>query len=345
MRLYSDTACRAAAQATRRMKKILVTGGTGFVGANLTEALLHKGFNVKIFRRENSDLRALEGIEVEHCIGDVRDSESLKRAMKGCDTVFHTAAMVTFEKSKADEQREVNVGGTRNVVEACLACGVERLVHTSSVAAIGYPPDGELANEETPFNWARTWGYKFSKHKAEEEIFVGVKKGLDAVIVNPSVIIGERDIHFHGGDLIRRVKKGHVPLYIEGGMNVVYVGDVVRGHIAAAERGRTGERYILGGENLTHQEIFKRTASIVGGFSPIAKLPLSFLRTGARVIEQVSNLLGIEPLITPDLVSGAGKFNWLCCEKAKRELDYHVTSFDQSILSAYNWYRDHGFLR
>ncbi len=322
-----------------------MTGGTGFVGANLTEALLKQGSNVKILRRENSDLRAIDGIEVEHCFGDVCDIASVKRAMKGCDTVFHTAAMVTFEKSKAEEQREVNVTGTRNVVNASLACGVERLVHTSSVSAIGYPPNGELANEETPFNWERAWGYKFSKHKAEEEILAGVARGLNAVMVNPSVIVGERDIHFHGGDILRRVIKRQVPFFINGGMNIVYVGDIVNGHIAAAERGRTGERYILCGENLTHEEIFKRTAKHLGVFPPIAKLPIPLLRFSAGVIEFGSKAIGIEPIVTRDLIAGAGKRNWYSCEKAKRELGYSITPFDQTILAAYAWYANHGFLR
>ncbi|MDL1891878.1 SDR family oxidoreductase [Sphingobacteriales bacterium CHB3] len=326
------------------MKNVLVTGGTGFVGSNLAEALLEKGCNVRILRRESSDMRAIEGIDVEHVIGDVRDCESLKKAMKGCDTVFHTAALVTFEKEKAELQREINVGGTRNIVHACLASGVQRLVHTSSIAAIGYPINGALATEETPFNWPKTWGYKYSKHKSEEEVLNGVKQGLDAVIVNPSVIVGERDIHFHGGDILRRVKKWQVFMYVEGGMNVVYVGDVVKGHIAAAENGRSGERYILAGENLTHKEVFRRTARIVGGFSPVAKLPLPALRLAAKIIERGSKLIGTEPIITQDLVSGAGRYNWFSCEKATRELHYTITPFEDTVRRAYSWYRMKGLM-
>jgi dihydroflavonol-4-reductase len=328
------------------MKNILVTGGTGFVGSNLAEKLVQRGYSVRILRRETSSLVALDDIkaDVEHCIGEVRDVESLKRAMKGCDTVFHTAALVTFERARADEQREVNVTGTRNVVEACRVCGVERLVHTSSVAAIGYPPDGELADEETPFNWERTWGYKFSKYKAEEEIRAGVKKGLNAVIVNPSVIVGERDIHFHGGDILRRVIKKQVPFYINGGMNIVYVGDVVGGHIAAAERGRIGERYILCGENLTHEEIFKRTAKHLGVRPPIARLPIPLLRFAASTIEFTSKALGIEPIVTRDLIAGAGRTNWYSSEKAQRELGYTITPFDATLATAYAWYRRNNLL-
>ena len=326
------------------MKNVLVTGGTGFVGANLAKKLFERNCNVRILRRENSDLRAIQGIEVEHCIGDVRDVDSLKRAMNGCDTVFHTAAVVTFERKKADEQRDVNVGGTRNVATMCLTCGVETLVHTSSIAALGSLPGGELATEETPFNWERKWGYKFSKHMAEQEVLAGIERGLRAVIVNPSVIIGERDIHFHGGDLIRRVRKWQVPFYIEGGMNIAYVGDVANGHIAAAEQGRTGERYILGGENLTHKEIFQRTARIVGGFPPPAKLPHAFLRFGAKAIETMSRIVGIEPLLTSDLVAGAGKLNWYSSEKAKRELGYSITPFDETIRRAFIWYKENNMV-
>ncbi|MBX2992519.1 MAG: SDR family oxidoreductase [Bacteroidetes bacterium] len=321
------------------MKNVLVTGGTGFIGSNLAEALLKRGCHVRILRRDHSDMRAIDGIDVEHCIGDVRNIESLRRAMKGCDTVFHTAALVTFEKEKAGVQRDVNVNGTRNVVQACLATGVERLVHTSSIAAIGYLPNGEPATEETPYNWPRTWGYKYSKHKSEQEILNGVEQGLHAVIVNPSVVVGERDIHFHGGDILRRVKKWQVFFYVDGGMNVVYVGDVVNGHIAAAEYGRSGERYILGGENLTHKDVFRRTARIVGGFSPVAKLPIPALRFTAIIIERGSKYIGIKPIITRDLVSGAGRYNWFSCEKVMREWRYTITPFEDAIRRAYSWYQ------
>jgi len=241
------------------MKSTLITGGTGFVGSNLSSTLVDHGYNVRILRRSDSDLRALGGLAVKHYLGDVRDVDSLKEAMKGCDTVFHTAAIVSFKRKDRALQYDVNVAGTRNVVEACLAAKVKRLVHTSSVATIGPTASGEPATEESPYGWGTSSAYRHTKYLAEQEVYAGVKRGLDAVIVNPSVIVGERDIHFHGGQMIREVKRGLVPFYVKGGMNVVYVGDVVEGHIQAALRGKTGERYILCGENLTHREIFKRT--------------------------------------------------------------------------------------
>lgn len=327
------------------MKTVLITGGTGFIGSNLAAKIVERGISVRILRRPQSDPRAIMGIDVKQCPGDVRDITSLKEAMSGCDTVFHAAAMVTFERKKREEQYETNVLGTRNVVEACLATGIQRLVHTSSVAAIGYPEQGQLADEKTEYNWGSSNGYKNSKHRAELEIHEGLRRGLDAVMVNPSVVLGERDVRFHGGQLIRDIKKGRVPFYIDGGMNVVYVGDVVEGHISAALRGKRGERYILCGENLTHREIFARTAALVGGRAPIAKLPLPLLRIGGKIVETISALIGVEPLITSDLTSGAGRHNWFSCEKAKRELGYSVTPFDETIAAAYRWYREQGLLK
>ena len=326
------------------MKNVLVTGGTGFIGSNLAARLVTLGCNVRILRRPNSDLRAIGDLDVDHRYGDVRDAGSLAAAMKNCDTVFHTAAVVTFARKKIPLQYEVNVIGARNVAASCAIAGVERLVHTSSIAAIGYPRVGELATEETVYNWGSRSGYKLSKHLAEAEILAGVANGLDAVIVNPAVVIGERDIHMHGGQIIKEARRGLVPFYLDGGMSVVYVGDVVNGHIQAAQRGRKGERYILSGHNLTHKEIFQRAATLLGGRAPFVKLPIPLLRFSARVIEGVSNALDVEPWISSDLVAGAGLYNWFSCEKAKRELGYALTPFDDTIRAAFTWYTEHGFV-
>ncbi len=327
------------------MKRVLITGGTGFVGANLAEALVRRGCEVRILRRSTSSLQALGGTDVQHCIGDVRDPTSLKPAVRSCDTVFHTAAVVKFWKARWKEQREVNVTGTRNVVDACLSEGVKRLVHVSSIAALGHPLGQQPANEDTAYNWGEIPGYKYSKRLAEIEIFKGIEKGLNAVIVNPSVIIGERDIYFHGGSLLTNVKKGRMLFYVDGGMNVVYVGDVVKGIIAAAEKGQTGERYILGGTNLTHREAFSRTAALIGGRAPLAKLPVPLLRAGTMLVEGVCNLLGMEPPVTMDLIVHAGIYNWYSSAKAERELEYTITSFDETILAAYRWYRENRYLQ
>ena len=324
------------------MKRVLITGGTGFVGANLTAALLERGHDVRILRRQTSDLRALAGLEVPYAIGDVRDPGSLKAAVRSCDMVVHTAAIVKFWKARWTEQFSVNVEGTRNVVNACLSEGVTRLVHLSSIAALGHPQGKGTADENTPYNWVEGPSYKYSKRLAELEVLEGIRKGLNAVIVNPSVIIGERDIHFHGGSLLTNVKKGTTIFYIDGGMNVVYVGDVVKGIILAAEKGRTGERYILGGANMTTREVFARTAELIGGRAPIARAPLPILRGFTRAVEAVYGLAGKEPPITMDLMVHAGIYNWYSSDKAVRELGYTITPFDETILAAYRWYREHG---
>jgi len=326
------------------MKKVLVTGGTGFIGSNLAASLVARGCEVRIFRRENSDLRTLRGIAAEHVIGDVRDPASVLRAVEGCDTVFHAAALVTFVRRVRDLQEEVNVSGTRNVVRACLARGVGKLVHTSSIAAIGHPPPGDLATEESPFNWPRVAGYKFSKYQAEQCVLDGVAHGLDAVIVNPTVVIGERDSRFHGGQLVKEAARGRLLFYPDGGMNVAYVGDVVRGHLLAAERGSTGKRYILGGHNMTHKEIFERTARLLRKRPPLARLPAPLVRISGRLVEAVSLAIGIDPPISSDLVAGAGIRNWYSIRRAEDELGYTVSPFDQAILGAYRWYRENGFL-
>ena len=326
------------------MNRVLITGGTGCVGSNLASVLSGQGVAVRVLRRPGSDLRALGGIDASHAIGDLLHPDELREAVRGCDTVFHTAALVSFAKKDRERQLQVNVTGTRNVVDACLAEGVGTLVHTSSVAVIGYRADGAPSDESTEYNWSTSAGYRMSKLLAEKEVHTGISRGLRSVIVNPSVIVGERDIHFHGGQIVRDIRRGLIPLYVEGGMNVVYVGDVVRGMIAAASRGRPSERYILGGENLTHKQIFQRTARLVGGRAPVARLPLSLLRLAARAIEGGSSLLGVNPLVTTDLVLAAGKLVWFSCAKAERELGYTITPFDQSILSAYRWYVEHGML-
>ena len=327
------------------MKNVLITGGTGFIGSNLAAVLLDAGSKVTILRRPSSSLANIAHLRVDHAIGDVRDKASLKRAMEGCDTVFHTAAIVSFWKPNHKTQYDVNVLGTRNVVEACLESGIKRLVHTSSIAAVGYPTNGGYSDENAPFNWQSVGsGYKNSKHLAELEIAAGVAHGLNAVIVNPGVVIGPGDVHFNGGKIIRSVKKHLALIYIEGGMNIVYVGDVVRGHLAAALKGRAGERYILGGENLTHKQAFQMTAEAVGGIVPRVRMPLVLLRLIARVFDTGGMLLNREPMVTSELFSGAGKYNWYSSAKAERELGYTITPFREAVAKTYRWYVEQGLL-
>ncbi len=327
------------------MRTILVTGGTGFIGSNLAAALVERGCIVRLLRRPTSQLTAITDIDAEHFVGDLRDPDALVRAARGCDTVFHVGALVSYWRRQREEMYDININGTRNVVAACLKAGAERLVHTSSIAAIGHRPDGLPADESTPFNWESfDIGYRISKHKAEQEIQRGVSKGLSAVIVNPTVVIGERDIHFNGGQIIRDVYKGRLFYYIEGGTSIAYVGDVVRGHIEAALRGRAGERYILGGENFTYKEMLTTTARVVGGMKPLFKLPLWMARGVAWGSEMFADITNAKPWIGKELVAGLSVKNWFSCEKAERELGYAKTPFEEAVRRTFTWYRAHRLL-
>jgi dihydroflavonol-4-reductase len=327
------------------IRNVLITGGTGFVGSNLALALLKESCNVRILRRQNSDLRTVKGLNVEHFIGDLLDKNSLQRAMDGCDTVFHTAALVAIWKGKKQEQEQINVIGTRNVIEAALTVCVKKFIHTSSIAAIGYRTGGQLSDENTPFNWSSTLGYKYSKYLAEVEVLKGVEKGLHAVIVNPGIIIGARDYRFHGGKLIRDVKRGIIPFYLDGGMNIVYIDDVVFGHIQAAKVGRVGERYILGGSNLTIKESFDLTAEVVGSRSPKLKAPSILVKLLAKTFDLFGAITGRKPWVSSDLVANLGINDWFCSDKAARELGYKITPFKEAIRRTYEWYKSEGLIK
>ncbi|MCX6139038.1 MAG: SDR family oxidoreductase [Ignavibacteriales bacterium] len=320
---------------------VAVTGANGFIGSQLCRALIHSGHRVRALVRTSSDLHSIQQLPVEPVIGDVRDEQSLHAAFDGCNVVFQTAAIVSFWKPLHALQHEVNVHGTHNVVTAALRCGVGRLVHTSSIAALGHAEDGLLADETTPFNWdASQPGYKKSKHDAELEILHGIGNGLDAVIVNPAVVIGPGDVHFNGGDFIRSVSRGFVPFYIRGGANIVFVEDVVRGQIAAAEKGEKGERYILGGENLTHRQIFQTIAQIVGKPEPRIPLPVAAVKVAARVFDLIGVATGKKPMLTSELTAGAGLHNWYSSAKAERELGYTITPFQKAVELTYRWYKE-----
>jgi dihydroflavonol-4-reductase len=326
------------------MNRVLVTGATGFLGSLLVERLLAMGCRVRAFVRPSWKQSPELPPGTETLFGDVRDADSLARAAEGCDTVFHTAAVVSFRSTGREEQLEINVGGTRKVVAACLGAGVSRLIHTSSVAAVGRRTDGSLADETTEFNWPSSLTYRWSKHLAELEVLDGVSRGLAAVIVNPSVIIGPGDRYIHGGQLVRDAARGRLIAYTRGGMNMVGVGDVVDGHISAAEVGKSGRRYILGGVNLTHREAFRLAAGIVGGRPPVLRIPRWAVMAAARAAEFAASVSGAEPIITPDLVAGAGSYQWFSTARARAELNFRPLSLEKSIRDAYIWYRQRNLI-
>ena len=327
------------------MKTVLVTGGTGFLGSNLAWTLRERGLQVRILRRSSSDLRAIGDADVEHVIGDVRDRDALRKAVAGCDTVFHAAAVVSYWKKKRQELIDVNVGGTQNVIDVCLELGVEKLVHTSSIAAIGFAGEGQCADESNEFNWqGYDIGYRNAKHQAEELVRSGVQCGLPAVIVNPSVMIGPRDVHFLGGQILRDVYRKKIFYYVSGGISIADVADVVGGHIAAALKGRIGERYILCGENLTHRQVLATTAEVVGGLKPLFRLPMPAVQLIAAVSEAVGSMANREPWIPRELMAGIDRTCWYSAAKAIRELGYSITPFRSAVERTFAWYRANGLL-
>lgn len=325
--------------------KVLVTGATGFVGANIAAALAARGDRVRVLRRTTSRLDALEGVPVEYAVGDILDPDSLVAAMQNRELVFHVAAVSQYWRSSRDTVYRVNVEGTRNVMQAALAAGVQRVVHTSSVAALGYPPRGATADESQVFppdlSW---WPYGHSKHMAELEVGKAVKTGLPAVIVNPTIVIGPRDVNFISGSLIRASAKGQLRVVPPGGSNIIHVDDVVAGHLAAAERGRVGERYILGGENLSHWEAAETIASVTGGARPRLVLPHWVLPPLARAVDAFNALTPWPPLVAGEQILLGGETFYVDNRKAVRELGLPQTPFRQAAADAYNWYREHGLM-
>jgi len=323
--------------------RALVTGATGCVGSNVAAALLERGYAVRAMHRPTSVLTALEGLEVELVVGDLFDPESLARAMEGCELVFHVAAVSDYWRTPAEAIYRVNVEGTRNVVEAALRAGVQRLVYTSSVGALGVPPDGRLLDERATFNLPpRRFPYGHSKHLAEGVVRDGVARGLDAVVVNPAAVMGPRDVHWIGGSLLLEVQRGKAWFAPPGGTCWAAATDVGMGHVLAAERGRTGERYILGGENLTHREVVEVVAEVVGGRRPAVTFPRFVMDVLTPLVMVAGRALPL-PLSAEQVWLSA---RWIYCDsgKAARELGYTSIPFRAAVEQAYAWYRSHGLL-
>lgn len=326
--------------------RALVTGGTGFVGANLVAALKARGIIARVLRRESASLAALTGLEYETAIGDVlAGPEALVQAMADCDWVFHLAAVTDYWRKKPDWIYRVNVEGTKNVLAAAQSAGIRRFVFTSSVAALGVPANGKLLDESSSFNLtARQFPYGHSKHLAETEVRRAVEAGLAAVIVNPTGIIGPRDVNQISGSIILEATKGHVWLTLPGGLNMVAVEDVVAGHIAAAERGRVGERYLLAGENLSYQTIAATVCKVVGRPPPAIILPRRALPAATLAVKIARVILGNRVPLDANQVRMSGASVYADGHKAIRELGMPQTPFKSAVQRAYEWYQENGIL-
>ncbi len=325
--------------------EVLVTGGAGFVGSQIVAALVRRGDTVRVLRRANSNLIALEGLPVKHVIGDILEPEAVARSVAGCDLVFHVAALSSYWRAQRAQVYRVNVNGTRTVMEACLRAGVPRVVHTSSVGAIGIPRNGRPAGESTAFDaLSASFAYGDSKHRAEEEVYRAIDRGLAAVIVNPAAVYGAGDHHMISGSMVLELARRNVPYVPPGGVCVADVQAVVQGHLAAAERGRVGERYILGGENLTYLQIAAVICDVVGRRAARAAVPAWTLPPVALAMDAINRLSRRPPVVSGEQIRLTAFNAFFDSTKAVRELEYPLLPFRGAVEKAYQWYKEHGYL-
>jgi dihydroflavonol-4-reductase len=328
--------------------KILITGASGFVGSAVVRQVLACGHEVRALVRPQSDRRNLAGLHVELITGDLKDPASMDQAVEGCNALFHVAADYRLWVPEPGDMYKTNVEGTRNILLAAARAGVERIVYTSSVATMGYLPDGNAADEKTPVTLADMIGhYKRSKFLAEAEVCRLVREtGLPVVTVNPSTPVGPRDLKpTPTGRMIVQAAAGRMPAYVDTGLNLVHVDDVARGHLLAFEHGRTGERYILGGRNMSLKEILHELADLTGRPAPRVCLPHSLILPVAYMVEAFARISkGGEPFITVDGVRLAKKTMFFSDEKARKELGYNPGPVNQALKDAVDWFRDNGYL-
>lgn len=323
----------------------LVTGATGFVGSAVARALLGAGIGVRALARKGNDRRNLAGLDVEIAEGDLTDAASLKAAIRGCDLLFHVAADYRLWVRDPGQMMRTNVDGTEALMRAALDAGVSRVVYTSSVATLGHNQNG-LSDETTPSTLADMTGpYKQSKFLAEALVRRMVaEEGLPAVIVNPSTPIGPGDVKpTPTGRLIVEAANGKVPAYVDTGLNIVHVDDVAAGHLLALDRGAIGERYVLGGDNLSLAGILAIIAQAAGRRPPVVKLPRLPLYPLAVVAEAWGRMSGREPFLTLDGLRMAKWRMWFSSAKAGQDLGYRTRPAEQAIHDAYRWFRDAGY--
>ena len=328
-------------------KSAFVTGGAGFLGHALVALLLERGWAVTVLGHVN--IEALKQMPVTVVPGDLTDIDLLARAIRGCHALFHLAAVVSFKHSDRERLQDVNVKGTINVLKAARSAGVQRAVLTSSACTLGTRPAPEIVDETIPClpEW-RTHNVYLDSKAAQEEVAQGFSKlGLETVVANPSTVFGPGDWAMNSGTIIKVVKNGKVVPVSPGGTSTVDVADVAEGHLAAFEKGRSGERYVLTNENLTFAQLYEAIASVLGRrplFVPLPKTARPILEFGAKVYGCMSALVGRnETLITPQIVGDTFEYKWYSNRKAQVDLEWKPQySLSQSVERALRFYRDQG---
>lgn len=325
--------------------RVFVTGGTGFVGANLVRSLLEEGYLVKALVRPTSTLENLQGLEVEIVKGGLNDPD-LERHMQGCQILFHVAAYYSLWQTDREALYQHNVLGTRNVFAAARKAGIERIVYTSSVAAIGVGKIGDVVDETYQSPVEKLVGhYKKSKFWAEQEAIQAVRSGQDVVIVNPTAPIGPMDIKpTPTGEIIVRFLRGQMPFYVNTGLNFVDVRDVAKGHILALLKGKTGDRYILGHENLSLKLLLEQLAEITGLSAPQKMVPLWLPLGVAWIDEQILAPLGKSPSVPLDGVRMSKQPMYYNGSKAVRELGLSQSCLKVALKDAVDWFISKGYI-
>jgi dihydroflavonol-4-reductase len=325
--------------------KALVTGATGFIGSSIARQLVEAGAEVRVLVRATSDTRNLDGVDVEHVQGDICDYDSVRSALAGCDTLFHAAAYFTHWNTDRQRFYDVNVGGTRNSMQAALDAGVEKVVYTSTNNAIG-AYGATPVTEDADFNyWDTGDHYSISKYFAEVEVFKFGARGLPVVVVNPTLVVGPNDRRpTSSGQLIVELASAHLPAYVDGFVNVVDVDDVARGHLLAAQKGRVGERYLLSNENLTIGEYFRMVASAAGVRPPRVKAPYAVALAMAHGYELVSRITKRHPAASVSEVRIGRLGETYDNHKAVTELGFTTRPAAESVQRAVDWFAANGYL-
>ena len=328
--------------------QVLVTGASGFVGSAVAKTLAEAGFTVRALVRPTSPREHLKGVSVEFAEGDLRDAESVRRAMTGVQYLFHVAADYRLWARDPREIAEVNVEGTRTIMTEALRAGVERIVYTSSVATLSPRRDGQPVDETLPLDEANAIGaYKRSKVVAERlvEAMIGNDK-LPAIIVNPSTPIGPRDVKpTPTGRIIVEAATGRMPGFVDTGLNLVHVDDVAAGHLAALHKGKIGERYILGGENVSLSDMLADICAVAGRRPPRWRFPHSMVMPVAYAAEGMARVTGREPFVTRDGLRMARYRMYFNAAKAERELGFRARPYREAISDAIKWFEAAGYLR
>ncbi len=327
------------------MKNCLVTGATGFLGANLVHELAGAGWHVRAFGLPGSNIDYIKDLSIDIVSGDITVADDISAAVEGCEVVFHVAGDTSWWKKRFAGQRAVNVDGTVNVAEACLRHDVKRLVHTSTIDILGYNPDGLADETWRPYNYGGT-GYNYADTKREGELRLReyMDRGLEAVIIYPGSMIGPYDFTLQYGRLFFDLRDGKVPGCPAGGVSFGHVTEVARAQMAAAVKGRAGEGYVCAGLNLTYRALFGAIAAYFGKKAPRLTIPRKALVAYGYLMQTVSYLTNRPPEIDPGMARYMSVNAFFDSAKAVRELDYVVPPLQKMLDDAYDWYCDNGFL-